>query len=122
MIQETCDSPGVLTRELYVRVVDVSASGCLIESRRRLGVGAVGRLKLKFGSAEYADDVEVVGCRAVCLSHRCAFPVDIAAPSGLVRHAVAPRHNSTVHCLRCDVDSRGAGAGETFLSGAPGLR
>ena len=65
MNQETRDSPGVLTRELYVRVVDVSASGCLIESRRRLGVGVVGRLKLKFGSAEYADDVEVVRCQSI---------------------------------------------------------
>ena len=65
MSQKKSDGSGVLRRELYVRVVDVSASGCLIESRRRLGVGAVGRLKLKLGSSEYADDVEVVRCQSI---------------------------------------------------------
>jgi hypothetical protein len=54
-----------LMRDLVMRVVDISPSGCLIESRRRLEVGTVGRLRLKFGSDECADDVEVVRCDAV---------------------------------------------------------
>ena len=36
--------PAVLTRELHARVIDVSESGCLVETRRRLEVGTIGRL------------------------------------------------------------------------------
>ena len=96
MTQRTCDSPGVLTRELYVRVVEVGASGCLLESRRRLAAGTVGRLKLKLGSAEYADDVEVVRCQAV-ESASSVYHIGVrflwTSPRhpGSIRHAVA-RH------------------------------
>lgn len=55
----------VLMRDLAGQIVDISPSGCLIESRRRLEVGTVGRLRLKFGNDECADDVEVVRCDKV---------------------------------------------------------
>jgi hypothetical protein len=55
----------VLTREFGVRVLEVSASGCLVESDRRMAAGTFGRLRLQFGSEEYVDDIEVVRCQAV---------------------------------------------------------
>ncbi len=65
MTQNSCDSPSTLTRELDVRIVDVSASGCLIETRQRLGVGTVGKLTLKTAGAEYEGDIEVVRCQPI---------------------------------------------------------
>jgi hypothetical protein len=55
----------VLTRELRVRVVNISNSGCLIESNRRMAVGTVGTLRLRWGSQEYADGISVVRCVAI---------------------------------------------------------
>jgi hypothetical protein len=36
-----------LMRELRARVIDISQSGCLIQTRRRLDVGMVGTLQLQ---------------------------------------------------------------------------
>ena len=59
------DRPAVLMRELRARIIDISESGCLIETRRRLEVGAVGTLQLQLGTGEFRDDFEVVRCQAV---------------------------------------------------------
>ena len=55
----------VLTRELDVRIINVSAGGCLAESPSRLEVGLIGTLWLRFGNDEYADDIEVVRCQGI---------------------------------------------------------
>jgi PilZ domain len=60
-----CEGSGVLTREIDVRVVNISASGCLIETPRRMVVGAVGNLRLEFGGDEYDDDFQVVRCQPI---------------------------------------------------------
>jgi hypothetical protein len=65
MSMRTCEGLGVLTREVGVRIVNISASGCLIESQRRLEIGTVGKLRLLFGLEEYSDDIEVVRCHAI---------------------------------------------------------
>jgi hypothetical protein len=57
--------PATLTRELPVRVIDVSESGCLVESRQRLEIGTIGRLRFTIGSEDCTDDVEVMRCEAV---------------------------------------------------------
>ena len=62
---ETLDSLGVLTREQRVRVVNVSESGCLLETERPLDVGTVGKLHVRFGAEEYSDVIEVVRCHAI---------------------------------------------------------
>jgi len=59
------DHAAVLMRDVAGRITEISGSGCLIESRRPLGVGTVGRLTLKLGNDECADDVEVVRCEAI---------------------------------------------------------
>jgi len=87
------DHAAILMRDLPTRVVDISASGCLIESRRRLELGTVGRLRLKFGDDECSDDVEVVRCEAV-EGERALFHVGLrflwTSPRdvGSIRHAI----------------------------------
>lgn len=56
---------GVLTREIDVRVINCSASGCLIESRVRLEIGAVVTLRLFIDGREFVDEVQLVRCQAV---------------------------------------------------------
>lgn len=65
MAVKRCERLAVLTRELFVRVLNVSASGCLVESDREVRVGTFGRLRLQLGSDEYVDDIEVVRCQIV---------------------------------------------------------
>ena len=52
--------PAILNRELHARVIDVSASGCLVETRRPLEVGTIGRLRVSLSGEECEDDVEVM--------------------------------------------------------------
>lgn len=59
------DTPGVLMREVRVRVVNISAVGTLVESNKRMAVGTLGRLQLRIAGGEYIDDIEVVRCDAV---------------------------------------------------------
>lgn len=57
------DLVAVLGREVAVRLIDISASGCLLESNSRLAPGSTGSLVVTFGSKEYADDVRIIRCR-----------------------------------------------------------
>ena len=87
---------GVLTRELRVRVIDISGSGCLIACRRRMEVGAVGRMRLRLGIEEYSDDIQVVRCEAIEGAARVyhvgvRFLWTTSRHPGSIRHAVA-RH------------------------------
>lgn len=56
---------GVLSRELHVRVLNCSSSGCLLETSAQLPVGTVGSLSLQIGSTELLDDVRVVRCQPI---------------------------------------------------------
>jgi hypothetical protein len=53
------DVVGVLTREVRVRLVNISASGCLVESGQRLEPGTAGRLRVVVEGETYGDDVRV---------------------------------------------------------------
>jgi hypothetical protein len=84
----------VLTRELHARVIDVSASGCLVETRRRLEVGTIGRLRVRFCGEECEDDVEVMRCDAIegpVASYHVGVRLLWTTPRqpGSIRHAVA---------------------------------
>jgi PilZ domain len=86
--------PAVLTRELHARVINVSASGCLVETRRRLEVGTIGRLRVRLGGEECEDDVEVMRCDAVegpVASYHVGVRLLWTTPRrpGSIRHAVA---------------------------------
>ena len=65
MALQRYDGLGVLTRELRVRLIDISGSGCLVESQRRLEGGTVGTLRLQFGVEEHAEDIQIVRCLAI---------------------------------------------------------
>jgi hypothetical protein len=59
------DLVGVLTREVRVRLVNVSASGCLVESTTRLEAGTAGDLRIRIGGELYADDVRITRVQQV---------------------------------------------------------
>ena len=86
--------PAVLNRELHARVIDVSASGCLVETRRRLEVGTFGRLRVSLSGEECEDDVEVMRCDAIegpVASYHVGVRLLWTTPRrpGSIRHAVA---------------------------------
>lgn len=56
---------GVATRELWVRVLNCSPSGCLLETPTRLDTGVIASLRLIIHGDEFCDDVEVVRCQLV---------------------------------------------------------
>jgi hypothetical protein len=99
MAMPMCDGLGVLTREFDVRIINVSASGCLIETPRQMEVGAVGALRLRVGNEGYSDTVQVVRCQPI-------------AGAGSVYHVgmkflrTTPRH---VRSIRRAVRSRRVG-------------
>jgi len=64
-ILPTGDVLGVLTRELHVRIINCSYSGCLVETDARVEVGTVGSLRLVFDGNEFFDDVQVMRCQPI---------------------------------------------------------
>jgi hypothetical protein len=57
------DIVAVLGRDVAVRLVDISNSGCLIQSESRLAEGTTGTLRLAYGGVDYVDDVRIVRCQ-----------------------------------------------------------
>ncbi len=62
---QKADALGVLTRELSVRVINCSLSGCLIESRVCLEIGTVGSLRVFVNGHELVDPMQVVRCHRI---------------------------------------------------------
>ena len=58
------DMVAVLGRDVAVRLIDISNSGCLIQSETRLAEGTTGTLRLTFDGVDYVDDVRIVRCQA----------------------------------------------------------
>ena len=56
------DLLAVLGRDVSVRLVNVSASGALLATNRRLSEGTTGSLRAVYEGVEYVDDVRVVRC------------------------------------------------------------
>jgi hypothetical protein len=59
------DVTSVLGREVNAELLNISSSGCLLESATRIEVGTAGLLRMTIGGAEYRDDVRVVRCQAI---------------------------------------------------------
>lgn len=53
---------GVLARSIPSRLVEISRSGCLLESAHRIEDGTVGELRLEVDGAMLVDDVRVTRC------------------------------------------------------------
>jgi hypothetical protein len=62
-ILRASDLVAVLGREVTIRLLDISASGCLLESSSRLALGATGSLAVTFEGEEYTDNVRIIRCR-----------------------------------------------------------
>lgn len=56
---------GVLTREISTRLVEVSRSGCLLESGHRIEEGTVGALRVEVDGQTYLEDVRATRCVAI---------------------------------------------------------
>jgi hypothetical protein len=87
--------PATLTRELPVRIIDMSASGCLIETWRSMEVGTIGMLQLRIGGEDCRDEVEIARCHAV-KGQRALYHIGVrflwtTPREGSIRHAVASR-------------------------------
>jgi hypothetical protein len=59
------DRLAVLTRDLPVRLVNCSASGCLVETNVRLEVSTVASLTLNVDGRHFTDDVLVAWCKPI---------------------------------------------------------
>jgi hypothetical protein len=59
------DLVAVLAREIPVRLVNLSGSGCLVATTSLLHEGATASVRLNFGGVEYTDDVRVVRCSRI---------------------------------------------------------
>lgn len=65
MLPDALDEPeviGTLARDVSTRLVEISRTGCLLESRQRVEPGTVCELRLKLDSETFADDVRVARC------------------------------------------------------------
>lgn len=58
------DMVAVLGRDVAVRLLDISYSGCLLQSDLRLTEGTTGTLRLTFEGLDYTDDVRIMRCQA----------------------------------------------------------
>jgi Flp pilus assembly pilin Flp len=53
---------GVLARSIPARLIEISRSGCLLESGRHVEEGTISELQLQTGGVELLDDVRVTRC------------------------------------------------------------
>ena len=56
---------GVLTREIPTRLIEISRSGCLLESGHRIDEGTVGALRIEVDGQTYLEDVRATRCVAI---------------------------------------------------------
>lgn len=62
---------GVLGRNVPARLIEISRSGCLLESRERVEDGTVAELRLQVGGETFLDDVRITRCVLVEGSGSC---------------------------------------------------
>jgi hypothetical protein len=53
---------GMLARSVSTRLLDISRTGCLLETRQRVEGGTVGELRLEVNREIVVDDVRVTRC------------------------------------------------------------
>jgi hypothetical protein len=74
-----------VSTDIRVRVLNVSAAGCLIETRRPLEVGSVATLRINFAGGDFEDTVQIVRCQEITgggtTFHLGASFLTTAAPS-----------------------------------------
>ena len=88
----------IIVREVPVRLVNCSRSGCLVEADRALPVGTAGTMTLEIEGHEVTDHILVVRCQPIAgagtLHHIGARLLWVAAPTTqTIRHALSPAEN-----------------------------
>lgn len=63
-ILQAADIVAVLGRDVTVRLMDISNSGCMVQSETRIAEGTTGTLRLSHDGVDYSDDVRIVRCQA----------------------------------------------------------
>ena len=64
-ILQASDLLGVLSRDVTVRMLNVSGSGCLVESGSPIEAGTTGVLRLRFDGQEFSDPVRITRCQQI---------------------------------------------------------
>jgi hypothetical protein len=59
------DQLGVMTRERQVRLLNCSVSGCLLETRCQIPVGATALIRVIIEGQELTDEVQIVRCQPI---------------------------------------------------------
>ncbi len=59
------DLSSVLARDVRVRLVNISGSGCLVETSAQVEPGTIGVLSVHVDGEEYADDIRVARVQRV---------------------------------------------------------
>jgi PilZ domain len=54
-----------LTTDLRVRILNVSAAGCLVEANKPLEIGGVATLRITFSGGDFEDTVQIVRCQEI---------------------------------------------------------
>ena len=71
------DLLAVLGRDVTVRLIDLSGSGCLLESDSHVATGTAGSLRVTFRGREYADAIRVNRCQEVAGTSRYHMGAEI---------------------------------------------
>lgn len=75
------DPLAVLSRDVPIRVLNCSASGCLLECRSPLDVGTIGSMRLMWEGVERVEDIRVTRCQAIAGGSRFHVGVQFLATS-----------------------------------------
>ena len=79
----TANRFGVLGKDLPIRLLDISASGCAFEINSRLETGWIGRVHVSFLGEEYSDLVRITRCdRSHGSLHRVGAEFFLMPPPG----------------------------------------
>jgi PilZ domain-containing protein len=85
---------GVLLREMPTRLVEISRTGCLLETSHRIAEGTIAALRVELQGRVYTEDVRATRCVAVAGSGT-SYLVGIeflqtSSPDGMsIRRAIA---------------------------------
>jgi hypothetical protein len=93
-----------LTTDIRVRLLNVSAGGCLIEAARALEVGSVATLSIDFAGGDFEDTVQIVRCQEITgagsIFHLGATFLTTAAPSVESLRYLFRRQSNSVGYIR----------------------
>ena len=64
-MRPTRDQPARLIHDHRVRVLNCSATGCLLETTHRVPVNTAATLQVRLGGRTFEDVVQVVRCQAI---------------------------------------------------------